>query len=398
MSYDLNVFGSAALSARELARLAASGRKTKVVTDPGTGEVLAVLNRRSGAHAYTVEGPFVLDPEDLEEWGEANGLPVLYSIAVLSSDEEDRSNALRFAEALALKARGHVVDLQTYSSSIAGSPSGTPQAVPETEARYYLHVTWNRLRDGASDFAADYLAAARELYPAAMPMRFGTQEPLQGRLDRGDETAFERIYRDECAISKLFFTAKALDTASITGWNNDHGARFQSIRLTFPFASIEEPGMQDFIAFFVEVARRTSSFFAFAEPNSSRFATASSPAFKGGWGGLPRTAQWMTWYSPEYMQLVRPFLTSGVIVDYPEGSLHTWTPDPATARELRPLIRRAPWVASELLATLGDDADRRIQRPAESMPSAVRAPAPGSAEAERIAQNIAANRARAGLE
>ncbi|PCE15703.1 hypothetical protein AUC47_12565 [Microbacterium sp. SZ1] len=354
--------------------------------------MLAVLNRRTGAHLYTVEGPFVLEPEDLREWGEADGSPVLYSIAVLSSDPEDITAARSFADDLALKINGRVVDPQTYVS-----PGRAHSDSTENRAPVYLHVEWNRTRDGSADFAARYLEAARDHFPSAVPTRFGTEEPLQGKLVGGGDSAFDLIYREQCKLSRLILKGRSGLSGSVDGWTDELRSRFQALRLTIPLKDTADLATQDFTDFFVEVAKRTSSFFAFAELNSSLYATAASPAYKGSWGGLPRTAQWMTWYSPEYTKLVRPYLTSGVITDHPEGSMHVWTAEPSAGSALRPLVRRAPWVGSELLATLSADQERRCLQPALSMPSVLRAPLPGSPEAERIERRIAANRARAGL-
>lgn len=386
MSYDLNVFGLAALPADELIGLGQSMTEVDFLTDGSTGDVTAVLNRRTGKHSFTVDGPFTLDAEDALDWGDASAV-VLYSISVVGLDAQDVRHALHFAELLAARIDGHVIDPQTYK------PRPTQRdATLGSDTRLYLHVNWYRLCDGASDFAEAYVKAAGKLFPFAVPNKFGTHEPMQGKIVRGDFSGFDRMYREECSVSDLLFKSKVIDSGEISGWTNDLRARFQTIRVTFSFDSIEKAGLEgEIVDFFVEVAQRSSSFFGFAELNTNRYGTAESPAFKGAWGGLPRTAQWMTWYMPEYLEMVRPYLSAGAIIEHPEGGVHRWTERPALINEIRPLIRNVPWIGSDLLAVLASDDDHRILEPAASMPKSLRAPADGSPEALRIEENIARN-------
>ncbi len=87
--------------------------------------------------------------------------------------------------------------------------------------------------------------------------------------------------------------------------------------------------------FLVDVARRVGSFFAFAELNDTRFATARPRGFDGAWGGLPVDPQWATWYDAEYSTLVRPRLRGGEIQEFPEGLMHRWSTTPARADAIR---------------------------------------------------------------
>lgn len=252
----------------------------------------------------------------------------------------------------------------------------------------YLHLTWYRLRDDSRDLARIYLDAATELFPAAVPSRFGTHEPMQGRFPRDDASTFDQMYREESDVSDLIFAGKQFQRGSISGWTNDLESRYQRIDLRFALAAWERAGTQAaFEEFFVEVARRSGSFFASVELNDTMLETAQVPAVRGAWAGLPLQPQWLSWFSPEYAELVAPHLFAGETHKFAEGWFHRWTDEPADAAEIRSWLLDDPWVPHELLPAPNPGNTRRTHEQAFVMPDSLRAPVQGSPEWRRIEAN-----------
>ncbi|CAH0238368.1 hypothetical protein SRABI76_02937 [Microbacterium oxydans] len=390
MSYDLNIFGTHPLPVDDLAAVLDSIDGLEVRFEPSKGDMPVVLDPLSRDQVFSIDGPFVLEPEDVpaEPTG-IGGATVLYNINVFASSEQGIAKAMLFADGLASRIDGTVVDLQTYSPS----PSTTDPSLPPADSKQYLHAGWFRLRDGGADFADIYLDEARASFVRAVPTRFGTHEPLQGKFPRDDYAEFGELYRRECALSDLIFQGRSVQRGRISGWSNDFRARFQSIRVTLDPAVLTARGsIEKFEEFFTSIARRSSSFFGYVELNDARARTAVSPHFDGAWGGLPRSPQWMTWYMPEYAELVRPYLSAGTMRDFPEGSVHRWADYPARFSDIYPLLQRAPWVHPDLLSVRDPESgDGDVLEPARSMPPSLRYPAPGTAEALRIEKNIAGN-------
>lgn len=249
----------------------------------------------------------------------------------------------------------------------------------------YLHLDWYRLRDGSAGLAGIYLDVASELLPALVPARFGTHEPWQGRFPRDDAAMFDRMYRDECDVSELFFTGVNIQRGAVSGWTNDLEARYQrlSIRIDPDVlgGAVAQEALEEF---FIEVAKRSGSFFAAAELNDTMFETAQAAAVRGAWAGLPPQPQWLTWYSPEYAELVEDHLAAGETRKFTEGWLHRWTDAPADAAEILTWIWEESWVPPELLPAPNPGNTRRPHEQAHLMPESLRAPVQGSPEWRRI--------------
>lgn len=249
----------------------------------------------------------------------------------------------------------------------------------------YLHLDWYRLRDGSPALAAVYLDVASELLPTLVPARFGTHEPWQGRFPRDDASTFDRMYRKECEISELIFAGESIQRGTVSGWTNDLEARYQRLSVRIGLDVLERTIAQEALEeFFIEVAKRTGSFFASAELNDTMFETAQAAAVRGAWAGLPSQPQWLTWYSPEYAELVETHLAAGETRKFPEGCFHRWTDEPADASEILSWIWEKSWVPQELLPAPNPGNTRRPHEQAHLMPESLRAPVQGSPEWHRI--------------
>ncbi|MFE7651251.1 hypothetical protein, partial [Streptomyces phaeoluteigriseus] len=158
MSYDLEVYGKVSLTAKELAKVVSSVRGLKATVDRRAQTISSIVHKRGRAAAFELDGPNLLEPEDIpEEWTEAAGSTVLYSIhvpyAVQSDggfsfrvDERDLAAATAFAARLAERIDGTVIDSQTVEPR---EPEPAPE--PEPPRPRFLHLRWYRLLDDRND-------------------------------------------------------------------------------------------------------------------------------------------------------------------------------------------------------------------------------------------------------
>ncbi|QNA91299.1 MULTISPECIES: hypothetical protein [unclassified Microbacterium] len=406
MSYDLEVYGKVSLTARELAKVVSSVRGLKATVDRRSQTISSIMHKRGRAIAFELDGPDQLEPEDIPEgWTEVADATVLYSIHVpydvqsgaggfsFSVDGPNLAAATAFAARLAERVDGTVIDPQDDEPP-APEPEPDPAPEPEPERPRFLHLRWFRLLDDVNDkdLAEIYLRTAREFFPPGVPSRFGTYEPFQGRFPRDDDAKFDAMYRDDCFIGDLILAGKPIEHGTIDGWTNDLRQRTQSVRLKFEFDRLVKLKALDAIEpFFVALAERTGSFFAFAEVNTSRYATAQRfMAVKRDdpWSGLPTEPQWLTWFGPEYAELVAPHLDPTRMAATSLGTLHRWTKHPAEVDELRALSGD-PWIPAAFRGVIDPTTDERCGKAAEVMPESLRYPAPGSPQALRIEAHYA---------
>lgn len=401
MSYDLEVYGKVSLTAKELAKVISSARGLKAKVDRRSQTISLIVDKRTRESAFELDGPDQLEPEDIpEEWREAAGATVLYSIHVpydvqsgagfsFSVDDTKLATAAAFATRLAERVDGVVIDPQTVEPAEL-----EPQPAPEPQRPRFLHLRWYRLLDDANDkdLAEIYLRTAREFFTPAVPSRFGTYEPLQGRFPRDDDAKFDAMYRETCAVGRLFLAGKPIEHGTIDGWTNDLRQRTQSIRLKFELDRLVKVKALDAIEpFLVALAERTGSFFAFAEVNTSRYGTAYSPMdakVDDPWSGLPAEPQWLTWFGPEYAEMVVPHLDPICTKANDQGTLLRWTEHPAEVDELLRLSGD-PWIPADFRGVLDPADEGRCTQAAAVMPLSLRYPAPGSPQALRIEAHYA---------
>lgn len=355
MSYDLDVFGRLSLSARQLIDVLVEDRVLHAQVDPGSGGISAVVRAGSGEHCFTLDGPTRLDREDLPEGrSDLARLRVQYSISVTydGQAEENTALALAFADRLAQRVKGTVVDWQTEPE-----PAAAPPPAPEPE--YFLHLEWFRSLDDDSDaFAAHYVASAEEFFPRALPRAFGRWSPF-ARFAKEGAAGIDRIYREECASQRMQISGrKPLLYGFLDAWSRDQIGERQRLGLVFDASTLLKPRLAGAVeAFFIDLARRTDSFFACADVRRSRYSPPVAMARWGEWAGLPREAPWLSWFSSDYAALVQPHLTTGELRESDRGLLHVSRPSPAIPATAS--TEGEPWVPEDFLPLQGDADDRR---------------------------------------
>ncbi|CAN7196797.1 hypothetical protein [Arthrobacter sp. LjRoot14] len=332
-----------------------------------------ILRGKKAASCFTLEGPYLVEPEDVphEVTAAVLGAGVMYSILVEGSDPVSIPHAVRFSKRMAKVGTGAVVDDQTEevwpkTSSRKAVKPGPSTIIDMVDVRWYHLI--NEVQD---DFPQRYLDLARQYLPEAVPKRFGSYEPLQGNLARDGDQAFVRAFAESEGVSTVgtFPVTGAYFNGVFGGnWNQDRPIRqgdVQSASLSIHRDVLEDPQWRaGFQRFFVAVAVELRSFYATAEVDPGRWEWTGRTLWSlpspitlyyqktawGRWQGLTAHPTWMAWFSPLYADLVRSHLP-GTVEEYPAGLLHRFGDGP---QDRERIIERWPeaaqWVPAELTA------------------------------------------------
>ncbi|KNY04663.1 hypothetical protein [Microbacterium sp. GCS4] len=384
MSYDIDVFGTMALTSRELAKLVASLPELKPRRHWPSGQLTSVVNADTGDTCLTIDGPLRVGPEDLVEGIEIVDATVMYSVHAVrtSSELEVREGtvaepaniayAIRFANRLAEAINGKAVDLQRHESASSDRVSETLRQ--SNEENRWVHMLWYRLPGESSaskNFAATYLAVARRVLPSAVPMRFGTHEPWQGRFPRDDDARFAAIYGEDCRASDLKLESANFEMGLISAWGSVRGRKLQTAHIVFSLSKLEQNGDVAKVRYFVEeFARESGCFFASAEVSDDLFDPTYPVIFDGGWGGVPATPLWITWYNAEYADVVRPFVRGGNLHEQKGNLLHDWSEEPVDAIDIATIAGETVRIPYEITGIA--DEGRSPVSPAPLLPALLR--------------------------
>lgn len=372
MSYDVEVYGRKALLLQGSEAITKGGLALESNSDDEF--VSRAVHAPSGEYCFTIEGPYSVaddDPDELPR-GLASDIRHRYLIIAEGSEESHIEHALAFAARLASAVDGIVVDLQADASIATRAQE---RDVPDEPERY-LHVRWYRQFDEDSrSLAAQYAESAETLLPAALPVSFGVSEPLRAKFARVGAEGFDRLYRDDCARRRLVFRGKPpLISGFVDAWSDEFIAELHFVQVVFTASELSKSEFTDALeAFFVDLAQRSKSFFAFAEVSYSQFSPSQALPQWGEWPGLPQSPPWLSWFSTEYAELVRPYLTAGEQCSFPGGLLYrsSLPPSNVSASWSEP----GSWVPVDFVPEQNDpDNHRQSTASAKTMPAALRSP------------------------
>ena len=337
MSYDLTVFGS---PLPDDVDVAVANAVAGLELGPRADGEFTVLHSEPKTYAFTVFGPYDVEPEDVpaEVVDAARAVGVRWLVVVEGSHPDAIEPARSFAGQLARAAAGAAVDEQTGELLDVGGTVRQParQIVSTLDLEWYSPA--------AADAVQTWLTVTRSSLPEAVPNRFGNFEPLQYRLDRDGEQQLAAV-----ALEGLTFTTALpclggrMSPATLDGLQRD------TLRLLAD--SIDDPRRRDAVrGFFVEYARRRrsvlatgqicrnieygSSFGANYRADSDRHGKLTG---RGGILGLDPHPVWWTWFGAEYLPLVRDHLPDERVTAYDDGVLYTATDEPADRRQLAEL-------------------------------------------------------------
>ena len=368
MSYDIEVYGKLRLAPSEVQ----SGTGSVTASEIAGEGLVQAFTHDSGEYCFIVDGPHDVGGEDMDSvpTGLPDNVRFRYAVVVEGSAQPHIGHALRFADDLAGVVGGVVHDPQVVVEETSDPRYVSRRTGPSREK--FLHVEWFRRFDEESpSFAQMYLESAKEHLPAALPTVFGFSEPLRGKLAAEGAEGVDRIYREDGDRSRLVLRGrKPLISGFVSGWSDQSIAEQQRVRLVFDASALSKPRfVSAFESFFVDLAQRSSSFFSFAEVTQSRFSPTMALPQRGEWPGLPQSPPWLSWFSTEYADLVRPHLTAGAHREL-SGVMLYRSNMPATSVSAS-WTEPGAWVPSEFVPVQADpDNHRKSTARASERPSA----------------------------
>ncbi|MHA7306019.1 hypothetical protein ACX80E_12365 [Arthrobacter sp. TMN-49] len=364
MSYDLSVYATAPLGLDELLALVRSTAGLDVEGDPASdADSLMVVRGARRAYCFTIDGPFGVEPEDVPEDVTASiiGAKMVYQVLVEGSEEVSIPHAVKFARKLAKATSGAFLDEQ--SGDVWPKAKGSRVARPGEAGRATELVTVNFYTltdDLPEDLPDSYISLARKYLPEALPRRFGTYEPHQGKLERDGDQAFTDVWR-EGQSGILFFTCEyPIAWGSMDGPQRDKPVGQTTFYLDG--AALSDPGWLDALRrFFVAFALKSKSFFASVEVlrnyewvsrTYERLSGAEDdiwPIHVGEWKGFVPYPQSWTWFGPDLIDTVSPYLT-GHREMYGDHLFHVLAEKPVDRGQLAALLPgpSQPWIPPEL--------------------------------------------------
>jgi hypothetical protein len=327
MSYDLEVYLQGELP---LSRAVESvGREDVVATaewsDPeGSGLSLVRRTKRTERQLCTADGPLRIDEDDdhVPDAVRASLLSVGWTVQISRPFDLARTDASlveRFTRAVADEGKGVVYDPQlakiVWPRNVKKLRDVPPASQPGPE---HVALEWLFARRLTSADADALLAVIEQRMPEAMPHRFGTFEPPQGRLERDGKAAFSALFDD---VDDLFWKGKrpfqwgfvnlrrgwgsALTQAERDARTPTLGGRKgvspDSIRMEFqPELATDERWLQAISSLFRAVARELKPFFAGGYLDRGSF---ENPQHLAGahWLGIPPEPLWLTWVGSPYL-------------------------------------------------------------------------------------------------
>jgi hypothetical protein len=369
MSYDLSVYAVVPLGFDELLALVRSTAGLAVEGSRSSdAQSLMVVRGARRAYCFTIDGPFEVEPEDVPEEVTASviGAKAVYQVLVEGSAEASIPHAVKFARKLAKATSGAMVDEQT--EEVWPKAKGSRVARPREAARPTELVTVNfytLMNELPEDLPGSYIALARKYLPEALPTRFGPHEPPQGKLDRDGDQAFTNVWLENPRSTLFFKCDYPIDWGALPGPEYPSSVRQASFYLDG--AALSDPKWLEALhRFFVAFALKSNSFFASVEVlRNYEWGTRSYerlpgaeeeiwPIHVGEWKGFVPYPQSWTWFGPEQIGVVSPYLT-GRREQHGDHLLHVLAEKPVDRDQLTARLPdpSQPWIPQELATPYG---------------------------------------------
>lgn len=366
MSYDLSVYATAPLVFDELLALVRSTAGLNVDGEPSSdADSLMVIRGVRHAYCFTIDGPFEVEPEDVPEEVTASviGAKAVYQVLVEGSEEVSIPHAVKFARKLAKTTAGAMLDEQSGDVWPKAKAKGSRVARPREATRPTELVTVNfytLMSELPADLPGRYLALARRYLPEALPRRFGSYEPLQGKLERDGDQAFTDMWRSDPTHSLYLNCQYPIGFGVLSGARENRPVGRTSLK--FDGAALSDQGwLAGLRQFFIAFALQSGSIFASVEMlRNYEWGTRTYnwspgqeeetwPIDGGEWKGLVPYPQSWTWFGPDHISIVSPFLT-GRRETYGDHLFHVLAEEPVDRDQLVALLPdpSQPWIPREL--------------------------------------------------
>ncbi len=268
MSYDLTIIGSKALPRDELIDAIRSTECFDVANQTNSGDdVLTVVVGAERDYVCSVAGPYGVEPDDVSvDVAAVVGSPrFMYTMAVEGSMPTAVEAAVRLARRLAVVVEGATTDDQTGEIWSRGQRRRMSKVQPGA-AVDIVQLRWHVLRaQASSDIARRYVDLCVRYLPEALPKRYGSDEPLQGKWSDGEKAAFiQAAQHDDETL--YFVSTRPCFGGSLASTAGSSGDTVITHKLSIERGALYDPPLRNNLrSLFVEFAAQPGCFFALAE-------------------------------------------------------------------------------------------------------------------------------------
>jgi len=373
----------------------------------GVGDGNVIINRlmSSGFQALAeIYGPFVAEDDDIAEALVAT-IPAprwLLQIVVPAGSQDDVDIALSLAQHVARRCDGAVFDRQSdgvvwhkkeqgvlkkFFSKPKGQGIATVNIGAEKTRIREVRLEWFLPISSADSRTAKlFLDSMRRVCLEAVPTRFGTFEPFQGRLEQGDDSPFIEAWKkagQAKVLGDVSFRSKrpcfggGVYISGPEAMRGDDGIRQVHLLTSFDGRPLEtdERWRERIVSVFIEISKSLNAFYAHAYVLRNVVLHGNTVGYDGDteiyplpmgmrWKGIPPTPTWLTWFGRPYAELVEDEFRNMDVQKMPEGLFVRLGKEPLDLDKLRQFSPRLP---DKVLAKMGED---RRAGPADFIPVA----------------------------
>lgn len=374
MSLDFWTTTSEFLDISVLNDFASSKAGISIEITPEENNAWLMMATKDGpSPAVSVWGAFSVEPEDVEECV-LEVVPAAKWVWQINVSMGAPDNSIDVAKELccflAKKGKGAAYDLQE-GKIFFPRPSWFSRFRPAKRKvvdvppvridliEIELFLPFSRVK---AETAQELLDILRDYCPAAVPTRFGLFDPLQFRLEPGNDKPFTDVWTSElskehggsfnwkanspCFGGQVFFSDRREEPPNPPS----NYSRRHSLQLSFDGRALE--GDRNWIdtveTLLQQLAMRLNAFYAacYVIHNASFvrnnvgivFGETDYYSISEGrwWVGLSTNPTWLTWFGPGYVELVAPYLTDcqSVKESTPSGIFLKMGPKPMNRNQL----------------------------------------------------------------
>jgi hypothetical protein len=338
--------------------------------------------RKALPNIATLDGPFQVEPDDVAEAALVYVLAPKYLLQIsvpAARTERDLTRARSAGTKLALAFRGALYDPQ---EGTVIWPRGKPKRYvrPTGEERIRLvKLEWFCPSSVAEGGAERFLGTLRRFCPEAVPTRFGFYEPMQGRLDPGDDSPFiaawsearvtehgDWFFWDACSPcfgGSVSFPDRretlARESGEVVQVHPPGSGRAMRLRADFDGRALQSDARwcETVVRLFIALAQEMPAFYGagyverdwvvrgrrlYGADGSTESLFLQRSRW---WCGLPPKPTWLSWFGGPYVSLIADALPGAERVN--DGLFLRAGPEPMDADEL---AGRMPPIPQELLA------------------------------------------------
>lgn len=350
MSYDYEIATNGLPEHRHLVEFLSSKSGFSATSELRQGQGDLIINRVTRTRsepAFEVYGPFHAEPDDLAEILAESVLAPRWLVQVSvpggwTKIELDTARAL--AIHIAKSCEGAVLDPQTNEILWPRGKRKRFKAPAKEHRIRVVTLRWYLPESQKSVKTAKvFLNTLRRMCPEAVPTRFGTYEPLQNRLEPGEDAPFLKMWKEQSqkrVVGDFFFKSKSpcfggsVDIPGVVVPMKrkipKECRRAVTLDLDFDGRALhgDPKWLEAVVTLFVELSVKLRAFYSAAYVQREYIASRGSLFFDalsewvspvcwsyglGFWYGLPAAPTWLAYFGKPYMSEV-------------EDSIREWKP------------------------------------------------------------------------